>query len=841
MDPNEPTANTDALYPALVQCFTVIICGYVAGRFNIISQTEAKGLNTFVGNFALPSLIFMSLAELNFAIVNWWFLLAMLIAKAIVFFSVIVVSLLVARPLNFGRAGLFAIFCTQSNDFAIGYPIIVAVYQQSHPEYAAYLYLMAPISLAILNPLAFVLMEVGKERESCLRPVTDADKPPKSNFRLALKVFNGIVTNPIVFMTSLGIIGNAIFHHNVPVFLSGILKVLGSAFSGTALFLLGLRMVGKVHQLRGPALILPFVLIIVKLLVLPIIMRETVSLLHAGSNASDTKELSTYGFLYGTFPAAPAVFVFATQYSIDIDLVASCMVACTFLSAPLMFISAHMSTITKDYAPQLITFGFDVSIVAAVASIWMITFFIVTKKYNRMPHRITFCLALSQLIMSIGIIWGGLMPKDSNPWLTVSHEAVKYYGIISCRLWTAMLAVVIVYLQSRGPCFILNLFPWICAVAWGIPALIVSMLIAIKGRTGSSMDDDNTINKIAVGILTICLCVSITSLVLYVRYRKRNARYLSLSADVADHVEENLPGNETTSLIENQATVSQTAPVTGSINNGCYGAITGSPTKNCCGGNNECGGANQNNPGTSRGVDIEDLVLPGKRNCLCPEDGEEHCNPTSNETCPYIEAVERAAGALGLSPPEQSSGRGGQLLRHTVLLITYTVSMFLGLGYTTWSLVLDEITGIFVELRFIDIILNYGQSLIFWAIFGLDTQELIVPLGKFWRRIWYGADVLTLTPVDQLSFETKHVCEQFITHHLEKCKEAIAKDTRWRMKTYRNVFRGSCLVRWLCGVGLARDSAEAITYGKHLLEGRLIAHINNAHHFHDSPLLYSFI
>lgn len=50
-------------------------------------------------------------------------------------------------------------------------------------------------------------------------------------------------------------------------------------------------------------------------------MRETVSLIHAGVNVSDTKELSTYGFLYGTFPAAPAVFVFATQYALDIDLV----------------------------------------------------------------------------------------------------------------------------------------------------------------------------------------------------------------------------------------------------------------------------------------------------------------------------------------------------------------------------------------------------------------------------------------------------------------------------------------------------------------------------------------
>lgn len=50
-------------------------------------------------------------------------------------------------------------------------------------------------------------------------------------------------------------------------------------------------------------------------------MRESVSLLHAGVNASDTQDLATYGFLYGTFPSAPAVFVFASQYSLDVDLV----------------------------------------------------------------------------------------------------------------------------------------------------------------------------------------------------------------------------------------------------------------------------------------------------------------------------------------------------------------------------------------------------------------------------------------------------------------------------------------------------------------------------------------
>lgn len=90
---------------------------------NLISQTETKGLSTFVGSFSLPALIFLSLAELDLSSVNWMFLLSVLVAKTVVFLVVVTVTLLVSRPVNTGRAGLFAIFCTQSNDFAIGYPI----------------------------------------------------------------------------------------------------------------------------------------------------------------------------------------------------------------------------------------------------------------------------------------------------------------------------------------------------------------------------------------------------------------------------------------------------------------------------------------------------------------------------------------------------------------------------------------------------------------------------------------------------------------------------------------------------------------------------------------------
>lgn len=64
--------SIDDLYPALVQCFGTIICGqvacrakigsnlshfiqlnfrYIAGRLKIISNVDAKGLNTFIGMY----------------------------------------------------------------------------------------------------------------------------------------------------------------------------------------------------------------------------------------------------------------------------------------------------------------------------------------------------------------------------------------------------------------------------------------------------------------------------------------------------------------------------------------------------------------------------------------------------------------------------------------------------------------------------------------------------------------------------------------------------------------------------------------------------------------------
>ena len=106
---------------------------------------------------------------------------------------------------------------------------------QTSPEIPKYLYLLAPISLVILNPIGLILMEVGKVKSSNDRSFEQEEvieerffQSSLSNnqtstfhrlFRIknrtlktCLQIMKGVVTNPLIFMTVLGVIcGTFIF------------------------------------------------------------------------------------------------------------------------------------------------------------------------------------------------------------------------------------------------------------------------------------------------------------------------------------------------------------------------------------------------------------------------------------------------------------------------------------------------------------------------------------------------------------------------------------------------------------------------------------------------------
>ncbi|XP_055627992.1 integral membrane protein GPR155 [Toxorhynchites rutilus septentrionalis] len=877
---DQATISMDNLYPALVQCFAIIICGYLAGRLNVITNTEAKGLNTFVGTFALPSVIFLSLAELNWSIVNWTFLLSILISKTIVFLAVGIISLLVARPLNYGRAGILAIFCTQSNDFAIGFPIVTALYSKLHPEYASYIYLLAPISLAILNPIGYVLMEISKLKAGCANqgsetrrssippcpqlPDSDASgrKLLKGNCLVVMKIIESIFLNPVLLMTVLGVIGGQIFRDGLPVLLSSFLRVFGDSFSATALFLLGLRMVGKAATLQGPGFILPGILILVKLLVLPLVTRQIVNIMNAGANFTETTDLSTFGFLYGTFPAAPGVFVIAAQYNQDVDLIASSMVASTFISAPLMFISAKMITITNlnpsDYLNEFDKFAFDISIVAICCSVWMLLLFTFTRKVKKMPQRITSCLIISQLICNIGVLMWSTFEQNSG-WKMYLQFYFFTIGCYSSRLWTAFLAITILFLQCRSLCFVLKLWPLFIAVAWGVPTLIVSLLFMLDTKNitptekrNPSFQYGNAQAAIAVFLLVMCFIVTVGCLILHQRFKKRHEKYMNLSREVSS------PDTDTSTVGSSSVTnlIQEATNGHGSLHRRRQSITSSDDEILRANSGTECEGTNAGGCCSSAGaartvVDIEDLRIQRSiSNDIESEDfitssgmcsAQFNCPAASKQQCQSLIERYREHAHDGLEPLEfDKTVDEHQTLKHTVLLILLLCSMFVGLALSVWTLIMEGMSGIYVELTFLDAFLNFGQSIIVLAVFITDTGELLLPLMKFWRKVWYGANILQLPIWSEISEETRHTCDQFITHHLDNCRKAIANDKRWRIKIYRKVFYGSAFVDWLIEVGLARDRSDATHYARRLIDGRILRHINNVHHFHDRNLLYTF-
>uniref|UniRef100_A0A8D0G9J7 G protein-coupled receptor 155 n=1 Tax=Sphenodon punctatus TaxID=8508 RepID=A0A8D0G9J7_SPHPU len=375
---SSPSMSISSLFPALLQCFGIILCGYIAGRANIITSTQAKGLGSFVSRFALPALLFKNMVVLNFSNVNWSFLYSILVAKASVFFLVCTLTLLVASPeRRFSKAGLFPIFATQSNDFALGYPIVEALYQTTYPEYLQYIYLVAPISLMMLNPIGFIFCEIQKWREN--------RSPSHSKIKIVGLGLLHVLQNPIVFMVFIGIVANFILGQKVPEYLENFLDGLASSFSGSALFYLGLTMVGQIKKLTK---VLNFYL-------------EMVELLDQNDSSVNHTSLSNYAFLYGVFPAAPGVAIFATQFNMEVEIITSGMVISTFVSAPIMYVSAWLLTIPsmdpKPLALAIQNVSFDISIVCLVSLIWSLAIILLSKKYKQLPHRLTTNLLIAQV------------------------------------------------------------------------------------------------------------------------------------------------------------------------------------------------------------------------------------------------------------------------------------------------------------------------------------------------------------------------------------------------------------------------------------------------------------
>ncbi|XP_028335035.1 lysosomal cholesterol signaling protein isoform X4 [Physeter macrocephalus] len=688
-----PSMSITRLFPALLECFGIVLCGYIAGRANVITSTQAKGLGNFVSRFALPALLFKNMVVLNFSNVDWSFLYSILIAKASVFFIVCVLTLLVASPdSRFSKAGLFPIFATQSNDFALGYPI------------------------------------------------------------------------------------------------------------------------GKIKKLKKSAFVVLILLITAKLLVLPLLCREMVELLDKGNSVVNHTSVSNYAFLYGVFPVAPGVAIFATQFNMEVEIITSGMVISTFVSAPIMYVSAWLLTFPtmdpKPLAYAIQNVSFDISIISLVSLIWSLGILLLSKKYKQLPHMLTTNLLIAQSIVCAGMmIWNFV--KEKNFVVQILVFVLLYSSLYSTYLWTGLLAISLLLLKKRErvqiPVGI------IIISGWGIPALLVGVLLITGKHNGDSIDSAFFYGKeqMIITAVTLFCSIVIASVSLMCMYRTSQAgRYEGFDRSQDHKTAE--PGS--TAFEDNPVPINEPEPFTSSI-----------PETSCCScsmGNGElcC-------PSTEP---VANISTSGSVTLSFEEN--EHCVSRCNsQSCILAQEEEQYL---------QSGDQ--QLTRHVFLCLLLIIGLFANLSSCLWWLFNQEPGRLYVELQFFCAVFNFGQGFISFGIFGLDKHLIILPFKRRLEFLWNNKETEENRD-SSVPEEIKMTCQQFIHYHRDLCIQNIVKERRCGAKTSAGTFCGCDLVNWLIEVGLASDRGEAVIYGDKLVQGGVIQHITNNYEFRDEYLFYRFL
>lgn len=838
-----PQMSIDKLFPALLECFGIILCGYIAGRADIITEIQAKGLGNFVSKFALPALLFKNMVLLDFGDVVWAFLWSVLVAKVTVFVLVCVLTLMVASPdSRYSKAGLYAIFATQSNDFALGYPIVEALYRSTYPEYLQYIYLVAPVSLMILNPIGFALCEVQKWRQ--------ASHPHRCTLSIVGVVVLQVLKNPIVFMVIIGIASHFALGQKIPLVLSEFIDGLANSFGGAALFYLGLTMVGQLRKLTrdtGVALIL---LITAKLLVMPLVCKDMVEILDVGVNSSSPNHtsLSNFAFLYGVFPTAPSVAIYAGHYNIELEVVTSGMVISTFLSAPIMYVSAWLLTIPLMDPTPLITelenVSFNISIISLIALVWTIAVMLLSRKFNRLPHVFALNLFLAQFLVCVSmILWNFLVRQEDNLIGKMITFTLLYGSLYSTYIWTGLIPLCLA-LTNRDD--LLRLRPGIFMVlGWGIPFLMVGCLLIIGERT-DSIDSAFFYGKAQIICTALVLAVSLVlgaiSLMGLSQGDREQRGYQALSRAGVTGINDDL---RPSGGVEEQQPHPQLATSPSlSIN---------SDVHNC-----------------SPPQSIPDMIASTQRehlNNLGHVGPQMDGQPTSSSEQPLN------LPPPGLQPPDEK-----QTLRHVLLCLLLSVSLLANLSSCLWWLFNKDPGRLYLELQFFCAVANYGQGFLSFGIFGLDRHLIILPFKKRVLALWQGRDSSDLSP-SGVPEDVRLTCTQFVRYHKDQCVQDIVHTRRFlsapeavsggvthnleaplpslhppqeeqpnpvhhsqnSQSLPQRVFRGSDLVDWLVERGLCTGRGDAQIYGRILQQGRVLDHVLGQYSFMDEAAhLYYF-
>lgn len=154
---------------------------------------------------------------------------------------------------------------------------------------------------------------------------------------------------------------------------------------------------------------------------------------------------------------------------------------------------------------------------------------------------------------------------------------------------------------------------------------------------------------------------------------------------------------------------------------------------------------------------------------------------------------------------------------------------------------MEGMSGIYIELSFLEAFLNFGQIILVSICFLSDTDSFWKTLENYFRKL-RGATLNTeQTPNNEVFQQNWKICQQFGMHHLNNCRQIIGSDRYVNGRLYKDAFYGTTFVNWLIRVGLAADRRDAVKYANMLIDGQILRSVNNIVYFHDKEVIYYFV
>jgi malonate transporter and related proteins len=213
----------------LLPVLFVMGLGYAAGRAKKFNAEQVKGLNELVLVYALPALMFVGTVTTTRTrlLTEATYLLGVFLATVGLFAAAVLVSAFVLRH-SLGLAALQANLVTFPSVAFLGVPIFTGLFGSVSIVTVA---TATVVSCGILVPLTVVLLEIHQQRST-------GDAAKTASNALAHSLSNS-AKEPMVWAPLLGML-LVLVDISVPQEIDNMLKLLGSATSGTSLFLAGL-------------------------------------------------------------------------------------------------------------------------------------------------------------------------------------------------------------------------------------------------------------------------------------------------------------------------------------------------------------------------------------------------------------------------------------------------------------------------------------------------------------------------------------------------------------------------------------------------------------------------